>query len=107
MSACLIYINVPDPDAGRGIARMLVEQRLAAGVNIIDGMRSVYRWEGAVEENRETMLIVKTTEATVPALTEKVRSLHLHEVPCIVALSLAGGNADYFDWIESNTTASR
>lgn len=105
MSACLVYITVPDPEAARRIGRALVEQRLAACANIIDGMRSVYRWEGAIEEDSETVLIVKTREALVSALTESVRSLHSHEVPCIVALPIAGGNPDFFDWIEAQTTA--
>jgi periplasmic divalent cation tolerance protein len=103
MTACFVYITVPDADGARRIARALVERRLAACANIIDGMRSVYRWEGAIEEDSETVLIAKTREELVPALTDAVRSLHVHDVPCVVALRTAGGDADFLDWIEAET----
>jgi periplasmic divalent cation tolerance protein len=107
MSACFIYITVPDSETARRIARALVERQLAACANIIDGMRSVYRWEGAIEEGSETVLIAKTRAALVPAVTEEVRALHPDDVPCVVALPLAGGNPEFLDWIEASTTPGR
>lgn len=105
MSVCLVYVTVPDPEAARRIGRALVEQRLAACANIIGGMRSVYRWEGQIEEDSEAVLIAKTREALVPALTETVRSLHSHDVPCVVALPITGGNRAFIEWIEAETAA--
>ena len=103
MTACFVYITVPDADAAHRIGRALVELRLAASVNLIESMRSVFRWQGEVQEEDETVLIAKTQEALVPALTEKVRSLHSYECPCIAALPVAGGNRDYLVWIAAET----
>lgn len=101
MSACFVYITAGDAAEARQIGRSLVEERLAACANVLDRMTSIYRWEGAVREEAEAVLIVKTVPDCLQALTERVKALHSYDCPCIVAWSLSGGNADFLDWVAS------
>ena len=103
MTACFVYITASDEDEAGRIGRALVEARLAAGVNIIPGVRSLYRWRGDVHDDREVALIAKTRAALVEAVVAKVKELHSYECPCIVALPITAGNPDYLDWIEAET----
>lgn len=107
MSVCFVYITAPDAETARSIGRALVEARLAACANIFDGMTSVYRWEGAIQEETEAVLIAKTREDLVPDLTAKVKAVHSYDCPCVVALPAAGGNTAFLDWIEAETGAGR
>jgi periplasmic divalent cation tolerance protein len=102
MDSILVYITAKDKDQAKTIGRKLVEEKLAACVNIIDGMESIYWWEEKVCEDRETVLIVKTRESLLDKLTARVKSLHSYECPCVVALRIAGGNEDYLRWIEGS-----
>ena len=97
----IIYITTGSKEEARSIGRLLVEQRLAACVNIIDGMESIYRWEGKIEESAEAILIAKTHYSKVKALTEKVKSLHSYKCPCVISIPLSEeeGNADYIKWL--------
>jgi len=99
------YITAGTREEAQRIGRALVEERLAACVNILPGMNSIYRWEGAVQDDEETVLIAKTRAALVPRLTERVRALHSYAVPCVVALAIEGGNPDFLRWIEDETQA--
>jgi periplasmic divalent cation tolerance protein len=83
----------------RRIGRTLVEERLAACVNIIDGMRAVYRWEGRVQEGEEVVVIAKTVAAKVDALVARVKTLHSYACCCVLALPVAAGNPPFLDWI--------
>jgi len=103
MKLNLIYITAKDKEEAGKIGRALVEARLAACVNIIENMNSIYWWEGKIQDESEAILIAKTRELLVPKLIEKVKSLHSYECPCIVSLPLLGGNKDYLDWIEKET----
>ena len=103
MNPYLIYITTKDHAEARAIGEKLIEERLAACVNIIDGMESVYRWEGKIESARETVLIAKTREGLVAKLTDRVKALHSYECPCIVALPVTGGNPDFLEWIVKET----
>jgi periplasmic divalent cation tolerance protein len=96
-----LYVTAPDEAAARKIADGLIEARLAACVNIIPGMRSVYRWEGKIESANELVLIVKTTAAAASAARDLIRKLHPYELPCVVALAADedGSNADFLAWI--------
>jgi periplasmic divalent cation tolerance protein len=94
----MVFITCP-PDAATRLARALVEARLAACVNIVAGVYSVYRWEGALEEGGESLLVVKTTTARYPALEAAVRQQHPYELPEIVAVELACGLPDYLQWL--------
>jgi periplasmic divalent cation tolerance protein len=85
-------------DATR-LARALVEERLAACVNVVEGVRSVYRWQGAVQEDAEALLVIKTTAERYDALAERLRALHSYDTPELVRLEVAGGDARYLEWL--------
>ncbi len=103
MNGCFVYITASDRDEARRLARALVENRLAACANIFDGMTSVYRWEGAVQESGEAVVVAKTREDLVPALTEAVTELHSYDCPCVVSLPLTGGSEEFLAWIAAET----
>lgn len=98
-----VYVTTRDKEEARSIGRVLVEEHLAACVNIIDGMESIYFWNNSLCEDKEVILIAKTREDLLSDITERVKSLHSYECPCIVALPLTGGNQEYLKWIESST----
>ena len=99
MKHCLVYITTETMEDAQRIGRMLVSNRLAACVNILGRIQSMYRWEGDIQEDSEVALIAKTTELMVPRLTEKVKELHTFDCPCVVALPVVGGNEAFLDWI--------
>jgi periplasmic divalent cation tolerance protein len=99
----LIYITAGSEEEARAISKDLVQSRLAACVNIIDHMKSMYWWEGKIQEEREVILIAKTKESLVPELVERVKSIHSYEVPCIVSFQIADGNPSFLDWIAGET----
>jgi len=103
MATWFVYITAKDKAEALAIGRALAEERLAACVNVWDGMTSVYRWEGAIEQASETVLIAKTKEPLVPALVERVKRLHSYACPCVVAWPIGMGSAPYLDWIEKET----
>jgi periplasmic divalent cation tolerance protein len=91
--------NVGSIEEGRRLARTLVERRLAACVNLIPNLVSIYRWQGAVEEAAEVLLVMKTTAETLPALEAAIRELHLYEVPEFVVLAVESASQPYLDWL--------
>lgn len=91
--------TVGSPEEGRRIARELVERRLAACVNLVPNLTSVYRWQGAVEEAEEVLLVIKTTEAQLAALEAAVRELHSYEVPEFLALRVEAASQPYLEWL--------
>lgn len=95
----VVLITVPSPEAGERIARPLVEEHLAACVNLVPGLTSVFWWEGAVQTEAEALLIAKTRRHLFEALAARVRSLHPYTVPEIIAIPLAAGNQAYLDWV--------
>ncbi len=86
------------------LARTLVEERLAACVNILPVMVSVYRWKGSVEQARERQLLIKTTPDRLAALEHRLRQLHPYELPEFVVLRPSGGSEAYLRWVEESTT---
>jgi periplasmic divalent cation tolerance protein len=104
MAAMFLYITAADVAEARRLGRTVVEERLAACANILPGATSIYRWDGAVTEAEEAVLIVKSTEALAPALTERLRALHSYDVPCIIVVPIAGGSPDFLAWIEAETS---
>ena len=81
------------------LARALVDLQLCACVNVLGEIRSFYRWEGAVEDDPEALLVIKTTASAVPALTEAVRELHDYDLPEVIALEVTDGLSDYLAWV--------
>jgi periplasmic divalent cation tolerance protein len=92
-------VTAPDADVGARIARTLVEERLVACVNLVPGVRSIYRWEGAVQEDAEVLLVAKTAAGRAEALAARVREVHPYDVPEVVLLAVEGGSAPYLDWV--------
>ena len=95
----LIYITTENKAEAERIGQALVEEHLAACANIIDGMSSIYRWEGRLMQGNETVLIAKTIEAKVPTLIQRVKALHSYDCPCIVALPITDGNEAFLNWV--------
>lgn len=100
----VIAVTVPDETEGRRIAKVLVEERLVACVNIIPGITSIYHWKGEICEDGEALLWIKTREALIPSLQERILQLHPYEVPEIISLAISGGSKDYLSWILEETT---
>lgn len=101
--AVFVYVTAADREAALALGRALVEERLAACANVIDGMESIYWWQGKLEQSGEAVVILKTRAGLVAALTERVRALHDYDCPCVVALPIVGGNPDYLSWIAAET----
>jgi periplasmic divalent cation tolerance protein len=95
----IVLCTVPDEMTARRVATTLVEERLAACVNIVPGLTSIYRWQEAVESAAELLLIIKTGTSVYTQLQDRIRALHPYELPEIIAVSPAGGLPDYFTWI--------
>jgi len=100
----LVLTNCPDEESANAIALALVEERLAACVNILPRVQSVYRWQGAVESATEIPLFIKSTATNYPALEAAIRNRHPYQVPEIIALPVERGVPAYLDWIASETT---
>ncbi len=100
----LVLTNCPDEESANAIALALVEDRLAACVNILPRVQSVYRWQGAVESATEIPLFIKSTATNYPALEAAIRNRHPYQVPEIIALPVELGLPAYLDWIASETT---
>jgi len=102
----VILITVGDREEGLALGRALVGEGLAACVNIIGGVRSVYRWKGKVEEGDECLLAVKSRKELLGRITARVKELHSYEVPEVIALEIAGGSEEYLDWVTGSTGPS-
>lgn len=100
-----VYITAASPDEAESIARALVEQRLAACVNILPAAHSVYRWEGQVEATEENILIAKSRANLFSRLEAKVKELSSYACPCIVAWPIVAGHQPYLDWLARETEA--
>ncbi len=99
----VVFITVPTMDAARALARALVEERLAACVNIVPALTSVYRFEGAVHEDEELLLVVKTVPHRMTALFARVTELHPYKVPECISLTVDGGLPKYLEWVIAET----
>ncbi len=107
MSVLLAFCTCPDADSARRLAGTLVEERLAACVNLLPGMTSVYRWRDAVETADEVQLIIKTTAARLPALAARLAELHPYELPELVTVQAAAGLPAYLAWVTAETSEPR
>jgi periplasmic divalent cation tolerance protein len=102
----LVYITTENKEEAKKIGSSLVEDHLAACVNIIDGMESMFWWDGEVKSGQETILIAKTTLRNMGDLTRRVKKLHSYDCPCIVTFSIneQEGNQEYLDWLEEEVS---
>ena len=100
----LIYSTFPSPEAAATVGNELVEARLAACVNIIAGMTSIYRWEGKITQDNEAVMIIKTRESLAEAAIAATRRRHPYTNPALLIIPLEGGSADYLGWLMQETT---
>lgn len=100
----MVFITATDNEEASLIARVLLEQRKAACVNIINGISSVFRWQGQVTDETESLLIVKTTPALLDDIIEIVKEVHSYETPEIIALPVIGGSGEYLKWLDESVS---
>ena len=105
MNAKLIYMTAPSREEAERIAEAAVTERLAACANILDGVTSLFHWEGKLCRETEAVLILKTTEEKTDALTVRIKELHSYECPCIVVLPIENGNPAFLEWVEGEICA--
>ena len=103
METRLIYITASGMEEAETVGRALVSERLAACVNIIENMKSMYWWDGEIQDDREVIIIAKTRESLVPELIEKVKSIHSYDCPCVVSLPVLDGNKAFLEWVDNET----
>ena len=99
----VVFVTAGDMDTAERIGKTLVEEHLAACVNVVPGIRSFYRWEGAVADDSEFLLIIKTQSSRFEALKARVLDLHAYDLPEIVGLPIEMGHEAYLDWIRKET----
>jgi periplasmic divalent cation tolerance protein len=99
----IVLVTASSHNEAAWIADVLVSERLAACVNIVDSIESVYRWEGKVTHDSETLMIIKTTNDRYPELERRVRELHSYGTPEVIALKLHRGSEDYLTWLREST----
>jgi periplasmic divalent cation tolerance protein len=102
--ALVVLSTFPDADKAAQVARVLVEERLAACVNLVATVRSIYRWQGVVQDDAEALAIIKTTPERYPALAARLAELHPYDVAEIIALPLADGHPPYLAWLAGAVT---
>jgi periplasmic divalent cation tolerance protein len=99
----LVMTNMPDAAAAQSLARALVESRLAACVNLMPGVQSVYRWRGAIEQASEVTLLIKTTQQRFAQLRQAILSSHPYDLPEVLAVPVSEGHLPYLQWIAAET----
>ena len=104
--ACIVYVTVASVEEAAAIADAVVGDRLAACANILGDMQSIFFWDGAVQREGETAMILKTALPRLDALTARIKTLHSYEEPCVVALPIIGGSRSFIEWIDAETRAS-
>jgi periplasmic divalent cation tolerance protein len=98
----MVYCTCPDDDTAQQLAELVVGKQLAACVNIITGIQSVFAWQGKIETDDEALLLIKTTDAAFEELQTTLQEQHPYELPEIVAVSISGGLPGYLDWINQS-----
>lgn len=102
----MVYVTAPSRAEALQLGRAVVETRLAACANVLEGMTSIYHWQGKLQEDDEAILILKTTADRLDDLTARLRALHSADLPCVVAWTIAAGNPAYLDWVRGETLKS-
>jgi periplasmic divalent cation tolerance protein len=106
MKAKLIYVTTAGADEAIRIAEIVVTERLAACANILNGVTSIFHWDGKLCRETEAVLILKTTEEKTNSLTARIKKLHSYECPCIAVLPIEGGNSEFLNWIERGVSST-
>ncbi|PHT84311.1 Protein CutA, chloroplastic [Capsicum annuum] len=105
----VVYVTVPNKDLGIKLAGSIVKEKLAACVNrlitflIVPGVESVYEWQGEIQTDSEELLIIKTRESLLEALTEHVKANHEYDAPEVIAMPIVGGSPQYLEWLKNST----
>ena len=100
---CEVAVTAADAEWLAGFTRALVDERLAACGHVLPAIRSVYRWDGAVQDEPEARVGLHTRRSLVPAIVARTADLHPYDVPCVIALPLVGGSPAYLEWIAAET----
>lgn len=103
MDSIVVYITASGEEEAAKIARILVEERLAACVNILKDARSIYRWQGKIEDEKESLMIIKTRKELFDPLVKRVKEVHSYTVPEIISLPIIEGSEDYMKWLKEVT----
>ena len=104
MKTCIVLVSCPEAKTAETVATALINEKLAACVNILHGMTSIYRWQGATERSEECLLIIKTEMEKIPDLEPRLLELHPYDTPEFVVLDTLYVNQRYADWVESAVT---
>jgi len=103
----VVFVTVPDEENAEKIAREVVQSRLAACVNIVKNISSIYMWKGKVEEGGELLLIIKTSSSAFKRLKDRIKTIHPYSVPEIIAIDVTDGNRDYIKWVLEETSKKK
>jgi periplasmic divalent cation tolerance protein len=103
MTPVIIYCTCPDIETAANISRLLISQHMAACVNQVQGITSIYEWEGKIEENKEVLLLIKSTEERFDLIQQLILEEHPYELPELIAVPVSKGLPDYLDWIKQCT----
>jgi periplasmic divalent cation tolerance protein len=103
MDEIVVYVTASNEDEAVGIAKALVENKIAGCVNIIKDIRSIYSWQGNIEDEKEVLMVIKTRKSLFNTLIEEVKKLHSYTVPEIIALPIIEGSEDYLKWLKEVT----
>src|SRR5262245_53179603 len=104
MAVLVVFSTFPTPDKAAEVGRILVTEQLAACVNLLGPVRSIYRWKGEISDDGETLAIIKTTRDRFEAMRARLVELHPYEVAEVIALPVEAGHAPYLAWVESETS---
>ncbi len=102
----LVLVTAPSTDKAAELARTLVEEQLAACGNIVPGVRSIFRWDGAVQREAEVLIVLKTVAARIPAVLDRVPELHPYAVPEVLVVPIEAGHGAYLDWVRRESAGA-
>lgn len=102
-NALLVLCTCPDEDSARTLSDSLVQEKLAACVSIVNPISSIFTWQGRIDTEQESLLLIKTTETAYSALEQAIKQRHPYEIPEIIAIPVQRGSAEYLNWIRENT----